>query len=152
MPKKVILSFTLLVLTACLVSYKLGSAPVAYAQTLPPSPGTWALTNANGGVSGWVSVTEPAISGVQHVATCITGSMFNSGTTYTNANVYLLNGNAGGSAVILHWELLAPANAYSSVNLCNLNVVGTVDTPMTLEISDGTGIYVDINLVGYDAQ
>jgi hypothetical protein len=55
MPKKVVLPFALLVLAACFLSYKVGSAPTALAKARPAeqdaalpalaaSPGTWTLT------------------------------------------------------------------------------------------------------------
>jgi hypothetical protein len=151
MSKKVIFLFTLLILIGCMLGYKFGSAPVAHAQSLPASPATWSLTNSYDGATGQVSVTQPAVSGAQHVVTCITAFM-SAGTAAQTTNVFLINGSATGTDYLLHWNMQAPAGSSSTVNLCGLNLVGTADTPMTLEIADGTDISVNINLVGYDAQ
>ncbi len=167
MTKKVLPFFVLITLAACLLSYKFGSAPVALAKarpspqetadsatplTLPAAPATWALTNNFENGTAWLSVTEPAVSGAQHVATCVTGGISNLNTTYKGTIVNLVNGSAGGSSILLSWPLVAPPSTEYSVNLCGLNVVGTVDTPMTLEVLEGSGLQVSINLVGYDAQ
>jgi hypothetical protein len=169
MTKKILPLFVLVTLAACLLSYKVGSAPVALAKgrsapegasesaaplTLPAAPATWSLTNAGGlGNPTEVYVTEPALAGVQHVATCITATYVNAGATgsASGAGLFLVNGNYGGPGV-LHWELLATNGNSSSINLCGLNVVGSVDTPMTLEIANLPNAYVTVNLVGYDAQ
>jgi hypothetical protein len=85
------------------------------------------------------------------VATCITATYLNN-STGTGAVVQLVNGSQGGTAILLSWELGAPSGSSNSVSLCDLNVVGTVDTPMTLEAYDTTDALVTVNLVGYDAQ
>jgi hypothetical protein len=72
--------------------------------------------------------------------------------TGTGAVVQLVNGSQGGTAILLSWELGAPSGSSNSVSLCDLNVVGTVETPMTLEAYDTTDALVTVNLVGYDAQ
>lgn len=63
-----------------------------------------------------------------------------------------VNGSAGGSSILLTWALTAPPDTEYSVNLCDLNVVGSVDTAMTLEAQEGSDLGIYINLVGYDAQ
>ncbi|MFZ1157030.1 MAG: hypothetical protein WAO10_04585 [Candidatus Sulfotelmatobacter sp.] len=148
MTKKMLPLFVLITLAACLLSYKLGSTPVAHAQSLPPSPGTWTLNTSGGNESGLISVTKPAVSGAQHVASCIAASVINSNTTAKNADVVLLSG----STQLLAWQLWAPAGTQNNLNLCDLNVVGAVDTAMTLEIGDGTDLSVEVNLIGYDAE
>ncbi len=169
MPKKAVLLFTLLTLTACFLSYRLGSAPVALAKAppaqqdmtdratpppLPTAPATWALINGGGNITGVVSVTKPAGgTGVRHVATCITATYSNNGAPAgTIANLSLVDGNPGSGTALLIWGLEALSGSSSSVNLCDLNVVGAANTPMTLEISDHTNSNVTLNLVGYDAQ
>jgi hypothetical protein len=89
---------------------------------------------------------------VQHVATCITVTYFNNSGTGTGLGVWLLNGNVGGTGTLLSWNLAAPSGSSNSVNLCDLNVVGAADTPMTLEAYETSSAEVRVNLVGYDAQ
>ena len=85
MQRKAVLLFALLTLAASLLSYKLGSAPVALARarpsqqqtaetgfpSLPTPPAEWSISSAPG-PGGAASVTR-AYGGtvVQHVADCI---------------------------------------------------------------------------------
>ncbi len=165
MTKKILPLFALIALAACLFSYKLGSAPVALAKaratpqdtsgsatplTLPAAPATWSLWAGGGNSTAGVIVTKPAGgAGVQHVATCVMITYFNNGATgFTGLSAYLDDG----SNTLQGWNLAAPTGGSSSVNLCDLNIVGTANTPMTLNIGDNTNRYVTVGLVGYDAQ
>lgn len=165
MPRKVVFLFALLTLTACLLSYKFGSAPLALAKgrasaqetsesaaslTLPTAPATWSLTSGLKG-SGGALITKPAGgSGVKHVATCVVATLSNNGGSFT-PTLTLWDGNTSGT-LLLEWALFPYTTGQTSVNVCDLNVVGSANTPMTLDIGAGANQFVSANLVGYDAQ
>lgn len=156
MTKKVLPVFVLITLAACLLSYKFGSVPVARAgeQTLPAAPATWTLTAYEASANKAATASRPAGgAGVQHVATCISFSFqVSPGTQYGGSYLYLRDGASGTGNVL--WQLLPGelpgANITQSV--CDLNIVGSPNTPMTLEFANGANAGEALNLVGYDAQ
>jgi hypothetical protein len=167
MAKKILPLFVLITLAAGLLSYKVGSAPVAHANgqvtpqdaseltvplTLPTAPATWSLYYW-GGAGAVASVTKPARgAGVKHVATCISVnfSVSSPGGSDIGQNFRLLDG----STPVLYWHVQAPvAGDTATVSLCDLNVVGSANTPMTLGFGGAYSYDVEaVNLVGYDAQ
>jgi hypothetical protein len=164
MPKKTALTFTLLALTACFLSYKLGSVPVAHAKShapqqdsavappLPTAPATWSLTAAFENAA--VSVTRPAGgAGVKHVATCIAGANFNPSGTGAASALELWDGAPGTGTLLFETGVGAPQGAPGHMELCDLNIVGSPNTAMTLEFTSyAPDLKQGVNLVGYDAQ
>ena len=153
MVKKILPLFVLVTLAACLLSYKLGSAPTAHAQiaqTLPPPPNEWAVSDREIGTAA--VATRAGASGVQHVADCISIVVMNTSPPGNQAayEVALLDG----SVTLMQWWLAAPADTtgQGEVHLCGLNLQGSAGNPMTLEfqISKAGGIQ-SVNLVGHDA-
>jgi hypothetical protein len=168
MPKKAVLLFTFLALVACFLSYKLGSAPVALAKArpaqqeeaapppLPTAPTTWTLNSAPGihGVSPTVTRAAGG-SGVKHVATCISVRDYNTGSTANTEQVFLRDGPSGTGAVLAEWliGITSTVNDERSVDLCDLNIVGSANTAMTLEFGTMNNLhYANVLLIGYDAQ
>jgi hypothetical protein len=172
MPKKAVFLITLLTLAACFLSYTLGSTPVALAnrragvqneaaQAQPPlasPPGTWVLTSAAQG-STPASVTKAAASGVQHVVTCVSASVwFNGASDYGSFRLLLRDGPSGTGNIIMQWWENMPAATGGNAQLytfsqCDINVVGNADSAMTLEFDriDSPVMLQTVNLVGYDA-
>jgi hypothetical protein len=170
MPKKAVSLFTLLMLAACFMSYKLGSTPVAMAKaspqenaaalpppTLPAAPATWTLTKEMGtaGTPG-ASVSRPAGgTGVKHVATCISVSIgLNPSAPSPEGELVVLRDGASGTGTILFqtYSLLQPGQVFAQ-SVCDLNIVGSSNTSMTLEFESNTTYLTEtVNLVGYDAQ
>lgn len=172
MTKKVLPLFVIITLAACLFSYKLGSAPVALAKgrtsaqeisesaaplTLPTAPATWALTKylGTGGTPG-ASVSRPAGgTGVQHVATCISVSIGLLGSAPSSeGELAVLRDGASGTGTILFQTYFSLQPGQSSTqSVCDLDIVGSPNTPMTLEFEAGTSYTIEyVNLIGYDAQ
>lgn len=180
MSRKTAFAFTLLVLAACCLSYKLGSAPsalakarpqqdgVASALTLPTAPANWAITTSVGG-SGLVTATRAAGgSGVKHVATSLSFTLSVSATTAGGCStvVFLRDGPSQTGTVLQQWFIAVHGGGGSgtctgvacynstSMAISDLNVVGSANTPMTLESNGGCGTNYDssVNLVGYDAM
>src|SRR5437660_100372 len=106
MLKKTVLALTLLTLTACLLSFKFRSSPVALAKNpaqeeasalasaLPAPPAEWVVNDIGGGTTA-ASVTRAGVAGTQHVADCVAFSMEQgSNTSNFNIGVQLLDGSA----------------------------------------------------------
>ena len=101
MPRRAVLTFTLLALSACILSYKLGAAPTALAKShpgqetvtapppLPAPPAEWVVhaTAAAGSIASTTRATGG--TGVQHVIDCISATVY--GTTNIGAQVALVN-------------------------------------------------------------
>jgi hypothetical protein len=167
MPKKVVFAFSLLAITACFLSYRLGSSPIAYAKARPipqegavakpplsSPPATWTLTALGTGTAGAI-VTRPAASGVQHVATCITASFFvsPSSTSAIGNTLGLYNGASISGGPIRYWEVYALPGTSVHIDLCGLSTVGTTDDGMTLAwTGGGANEETAVSLEGYDAD
>ncbi|SRR6266851_3213166 len=174
MTKKTLPLFALIILAAGSLSYKLGSAPVALAKprtdtqeiaeqaaspTLPTAPATWtAHWPVSNPISQDPSVTRAAGgAGVKHVATCISVHFINSSGTLVSFPVELRDGPSGTGTTLAEWQIGSTATngPGAQIELCDLNIVGSANTPMTLEVNPGNwgakGT-ASVNLVGYDAQ
>ena len=148
MTKKILPLFVLITLAACLLSYKIGSAPVALAKarpnpqdasesaapmTLPTAPGTWTVTGA-GGSGQRVSISRPAGgTGVKHVATCIIGDYIVAPSASAAAGqvISLRDGLSGTGTLLASWGFYVLPGTSFNVSFCDLNVVGSPNTPMT---------------------
>ena len=164
---KRVLGLSLLVLTACLLSYRLGSSSVAYAKAGPmpqeraaprpllsAAPATWTLTALGTATAGAI-VTRPAASGVQHVATCVTASFYvsASATSAIGNTLGLYNGASLSGGPIRYWLVSALPGTSVSIDLCGLSTVGATGDGMTLGWSGaGTEEDTSVSLEGYDAD
>jgi len=155
MNKRVLPAFVLIAVTACLLSYKFGAAPLAHAQTTPtPEWSAWATSH--GPVNAYA--TRPAVAGMQHVADCIIANASNApgAAPVGPIGVKLYDGSAttSPSTVLLAISLPQPSFAVGTgqVHVCGLNLPGTVGRPMQLQIGGfvGTSPYLAVNLVGHD--
>jgi len=141
------------------ISRALANPPHAFAQGLPAPPATWSATDlkVSGQAAASVSIAAGG-SGVQHVATCISANMVSAGvgSTWCHGNVRLRNGPSGSGTPLQQWSLTVPgSNNTVGVSQCDLNVVGSPNTAMTLEfdgICSSGGTVQTVNLVGYDAS
>lgn len=150
MSKKTVFAFSILALTACFLSYKVGSTPTAHAATLPPPPAEWVLSDFSETAGVDASVTRPAVAGVQHVADCVSFSSYTTGTSIFG-HIALLDG----TTTLMFWTVpqANTASGSSGVSVCGLNVVGSVGNSMTLQYQSGTANpnAQSVNLVGHDA-
>lgn len=162
MPKKAVLLFTLLALVACLLSYKLGSVPVALAKArpaqqdeaervpppLPAPPAEWVVTNTTNGPTAAMAI-RAGVAGVQHVADCVSFSAIDPGSL-AEERAQLLDG----TTLLAQWVIAAPptTSAQGSVSLCGISVVGSVGNSMTLSFTGSASTVVEsVNLFGHDA-
>jgi len=167
MQKRAALTFTLLALTACFLSYKFGSAPVALAKShpsqqeigaapppLPAPPNEWSLTNLQVSKTFGANVNKAGVAGVQHVADCIMASAVTApGSSILGpVTVGLFDGN---NALL---ELYLPQPYASSgqgqLSLCGLNLQGTAGNAMSLSIGGYLTAtpWTSVTLVGHDAS
>jgi hypothetical protein len=167
MTKKLLPLLALITLGACLLTYKLGSAPVALAKampnpqeasesavplTLPTAPATWTLTaeDTSGGTT-FASATRPAGgAGVKHVATCISFSFYQ--TSGSGSFLYLRDGPSKTGTILFQLIPVAVGSPSVVQSVCGLNIVGSPNTPMTLEFATDFSGQEALNLVGYDAM
>lgn len=154
MTKRVLPALLFITLAACFISYKLGSAPTAHAQTTAPAEwSVWATSHST--VNAFA--TKPAVSGMQHVADCIIADAVNApGATPTGPiGVKLYDGTSTSGTVLLAIDLAQPSFTVGGgeIHLCGLNLQGTAGRPMQLQIGGfvGTSPYLSVNLVGHDA-
>jgi hypothetical protein len=134
----------------------------AVTLSLPAAPKTWVLTAMNPGNYVGASVSRPALASGQHVATCVAATMtFGTGWTGNAYPILVLrDGPPGTGNILMQWfiPLYSGSQNPYPLEICGLNVVGTANTPMTLEFTVGplnvgnsnapTQI---VNLIGYDA-
>lgn len=66
-------------------------------------------------------------------------------------NLSLRDGGVNGT-ILLWWNGTAMNSSSNAVNICDLNVVGSPNTAMTLQIANGATLSASVGLVGYDAQ
>jgi len=164
MPKKAVPVLALLILAACFVSYKLGSAPVAFAKprsapqdavtpSLPPPPAEWSLYNLQVSKSFGATVNKPGVAGVQHVADCIMASgVTATGSTISGPiNVTLFDGNT--AILALYLPQPYASNGQGQLSLCGLSLQGTAGNNMNLSIGGYLGAtpWTSVTLVGHDA-
>jgi len=156
-----VLASALLALVACLLTLEISSAPTALAKSrparqdetsapppLPAPPAEWVVSNEIAGAAA--VATKAGISGVQHVADCVSFSTVDPGTSGAVEIIQLLDG----SSVLMQWVISSPpiTSAQGSISVCGLNVVGSVGSAMTLEFTgSSTTTRESVNLVGHDA-
>jgi len=169
MTKRVLPLVVLITLGACLICYEFGSGPVVLAkapqtaqetsdsvtpQTLPTAPANWILTASETSNNRIATATRAAGgAGVKHVATCISFAIYDPSTTATVGSfLYLRDGPSGTGTILYQLYLFLTPGTGVTHSVCDLNIVGSPNTPMTLEFSSGVNNSESVNLVGYDAQ
>lgn len=156
MTKKVLPAFVLVTLVACLLGYKFGSAPAVRAQTTAPAEWSVAATS-HSTVNTYA--TKPAVVGVQHVADCVIADATNTPGVVPSGPIVvkLYDGSATTSPTTVLLAMNLPQPPYTvgggQLHICGLNLQGTADRPMQVQIGGftGTSPYLSVNLVGHDA-
>jgi len=110
----------------------------------------WAVTNQ--ATAGTPTISKAAAAGVRHICSGISISVAAGATAQTPVAVVLRDGATGAGTILGSWALATPVNGVAALNLTGLNIVGTVNTAMTLEFSGATATAVvgSVNLFGYD--
>ena len=92
---------------------------------------------------------------MQHVATCVSATIVNANAAPGTLTLQLLDG----AVILQQWQFTTPysTGAFGPGNLifslCGLNLVGSVNTSMTLQFGQNlTNETENVNLIGYDAQ
>lgn len=118
--------------------------PVRWTVVSTPAAGTQAsAVKASGGGT------------VRHVADCVA---FSAGSTtlppaLTKFNVDLRDGASGAGTIKKSWTIVVPAETGQNVapfGLCDLGIVGSQNTAMTLEFSAGlANLFQDVTITGH---
>jgi len=169
MSKKAAVLSVMLIALGGLLGFNLGSARVALAKgqsssqgsgqvqpELPAPPAEWVLSTAV--ESTTASVTKAAGgAGVQHVIDCVSGSVFSTSSSGAGNEFTLLledHPSTGGTTFLSQWALPITYGEYGhgSVNLCGLNIVGSVNGSEQLTFDGGsTLIWESVTMIGHDA-
>ena len=117
-------------------------------------PGEWSVSHepAAGAVA---TVTMPAVPGSRHVCRALAACMTADGAPATAALfVRLLDGASGVGTILWSGVLRGGANSNGVIALSGLNIVGSVNTDMTLEFSAApdAGHNQTVSLTGYTAS
>lgn len=123
---------------------------------LATRPGDWSV-NAGAPAGGAVATVSKAAggAGVRHVCTSISATLATGATAQAVAAVLVLrDGASGAGALLFAKQVILPANGLWEVNISGLNIVGSVNTAMTLEFSAApvAGAFESASFTGYDAS
>ena len=81
------------------------------------------------------TTTKAAVAGTRHICNGISATIACAATPQTPITIYLRDGASGVGAVLFAATVAAPVNQGASSYLTDVNVVGTINTAMTLEFS-----------------
>lgn len=119
------------------------------------SPDEWAINDAPAAAVA-ASASRAPVIGQSHHATAISFSVITTTTAPTTATltVTLRDGASGAGTVLMVWRVRVSAamtdQNVAQVVLGGLNVVGSINTAMTLEFDVGTlNTLEDVSLTGY---
>lgn len=119
------------------------------------TPGNWSIFNSGAG-GAQATVTRSAVTGVRHVANCISASAGAAAApAATVLAVNLRDGASGVGPILWTTNITASATAtnHGNVDVCGLNIVGTSGAAMTIEFVGGLANEVEsVSLSGYDVQ
>lgn len=118
---------------------------------LSTRPGDWSSVNAPA-ANVRATTTRAAVAGTRHVCTGIS-AMISAVAGAVGDSIYLRDGASGAGTVLWQGVLTAPVGQTQQVHLTDLNVVGSVNTAMTLEwgAAPGAGNFQTVTMFGYDA-
>jgi len=124
---------------------------------LVTGPGQWAITHAPG-AAAQATISKGAVASTRHVCTGLACSVTAGASAPTAALVTfnLRDGATGAGTILATFQTAVPATAgVASAPIClsGLNIVGSVNTAMTLETSGATGsnVAASVALFGYSA-
>lgn len=137
----------------------LGAATAPEGTAVVTRPGDWAINDAPAAAIAASATKAAGAAGERHVATALSFIICAESATAptaTNLNVTLRDGASGVGTILMIWRIHVAADMLSEniaqVTLGGLNVVGSVNTAMTLEFNAGViNILEAVNLTGYTA-
>jgi hypothetical protein len=117
---------------------------------------SWTVVS-NPGVNAQATASKAAVAGIRHICTGITASL-SAGSTAPAAvevSINLRDGATGAGSVVWTGVMSLPATAGASaapVQLSGLQIIGSVNTAMTLEFSaaGGANTFEAVSLQGFD--
>lgn len=115
--------------------------------------GEWSQANLPG-LAAASTTTRAAVAGVRHVCTAITCTFSTAAAAQSGAMDFVLRDGVSGAGTILWGQrFLLDVNKNIQWVLTGLNIVGSVNTAMTLEMvaAGVAGSVGTVTLTGYDA-
>jgi hypothetical protein len=132
-----------------------GTTAPSIGALLSEKSARWSIYNL-ATVSSQATVSQAAVSGVKHVADCITFAA-SAGTAIasaTSADIVLRDGPSVTGTPVWSVNFGVPAttgNFAGPLAFCGLNIVGSTNTAMTIEFAAGvTNMWQSVGLTGYD--
>lgn len=120
---------------------------------LATAPGNWSINHVPG-AAAQATISKGAVAAVRHVCTSISATLATGATAQAAAGVLVLRDGASGAGTIL-WskQVILPVNGVWEVDISGLNIVGSINTAMTLEFTAAgvAGSFESVSLTGYDA-
>lgn len=119
-------------------------------------PGHWLLRGLDGGGTSPASITRGAVAGTRHVLRTISACyLCQTASAVGTLGLFVVRDGATGAGTIL-WEAylqVSPlAGSRDRLELSGLSIVGSVNTPMTVEFTAMTlGFQQSISATGYEA-
>lgn len=117
------------------------------------APGQWS-TYSTPAVATQATCTQAAVAGKRHYCTSISFTLAVAATAQaTVLSVSLRDGATGAGTVLWSKQAVVAVSTIWEVNLSSLNIVGSINTAMTLEFS-GPGVtttFESVAMTGYDA-
>lgn len=95
---------------------------------------TWAVQHTPSSATK-ATISKAAVAGIRHVCESITVSIAAGATAQTPVGVVLRDGATGAGTILWSAKLAAPVDGCAVIALSGLNIMGSVDTAMTLEFA-----------------
>lgn len=135
----------------------LGATPQSNGQ-LATKPGEWAVTHAPAANTQATASKAAGGAGVRHVCKSVSARIVG-GTTAPAAVSVTLNlrdGATGAGTILWSWTMVLAGAiaAKDSIDLTDLNIVGSANTAMTLEFSaaGGANTLESVNIAGFSVN
>lgn len=118
---------------------------------IPPLGGQFSVTHTPAAATQATISKAAAGAGVSNVATLLSYSITTTGTAQGAIVIALRDGATGAGTILWSKTLLAPTNSIVSESIALPHIVGTANTPMTLEFSaaGAAATVQSVNLTGY---
>lgn len=114
-------------------------------------PGFWSVQHTPAAATQ-ATITQPAVAGARHICKAITATVAAAATAQGPINVVLRDGPSGSGTIKWSAKLSAPANGCANIAITGLSIVGSVNTPMTLEFAAAGAAATEqaVSLSGFD--
>lgn len=115
-------------------------------------PGEWAINSAPA-ANTTATVSKAAVAGKRHVCKGFSVSINAVAAIAAPITVVLRDGASGAGTILWQDKLMAPAGTTARIDRNDLNIIGSINTAMTIEFSAAPGAtnFEVVNMNGYTA-